>query len=68
MTSLERFTPYTSHRLHWFPYELTRVFCLTRQHRQHTLALWQPQLPASVPGTQLAAEFDACRRPHRPRP
>ncbi|MEU6750547.1 hypothetical protein ABZ914_30400 [Spirillospora sp. NPDC046719] len=24
MTSLEEFDPYTSHRLHWFPYELTR--------------------------------------------
>ncbi|WP_031076885.1 hypothetical protein [Streptomyces sp. NRRL WC-3742] len=24
MTSLEEFTPYTSRRLHWFPYELTR--------------------------------------------
>lgn len=24
MTSLEEFSPYTSHRLHWFPYELTR--------------------------------------------
>lgn len=24
MASLEKFTPYTSHRLHWFPFELTR--------------------------------------------
>jgi len=24
MTSLEQFTPYTSYRLHWFPYEMTR--------------------------------------------
>jgi hypothetical protein len=24
MTSLEEFTPYTSYRLHWFPYEITR--------------------------------------------
>jgi hypothetical protein len=24
MTNLETFTPYTSHRLHWFPYEITR--------------------------------------------
>ena len=24
MTSLEEFDPYTSYRLHWFPYELTR--------------------------------------------
>jgi hypothetical protein len=24
MTSLEKFTPYTSYHLHWFPYEITR--------------------------------------------
>jgi hypothetical protein len=30
MTSLEKFTPYTSYRLHWFPYELTRCRKLTR--------------------------------------
>jgi hypothetical protein len=24
MTSLRMFTPYTSYRLHWFPYEITR--------------------------------------------
>jgi len=24
MTNLEQFTPYTSYRLHWFPYEITR--------------------------------------------
>lgn len=25
MTSLREFTPYTSYRLHWFPFELTRI-------------------------------------------
>jgi hypothetical protein len=30
MTSLEIFAPYTSHRLHWFPYELTRCAALRR--------------------------------------
>ena len=30
MTSLEEFTPYTSYRLHWFPYELTRCPRLVR--------------------------------------
>ncbi|MFD8000356.1 leucine-rich repeat domain-containing protein [Streptomyces mirabilis] len=30
MTSLEEFTPYTSYRLHWFPYEITRCTRLTR--------------------------------------
>lgn len=28
MTSLEVFEPYTSHRLHWYPYELTRCLRL----------------------------------------
>ncbi|MGW7428187.1 leucine-rich repeat domain-containing protein [Streptomyces sp. NPDC054861] len=30
MTNLEAFSPYTSYRLHWFPYELTRCEKLTR--------------------------------------
>ncbi|MFG2339158.1 leucine-rich repeat domain-containing protein [Streptomyces yangpuensis] len=30
MSSLVEFTPYTSHRLHWFPYEITRCSKLMR--------------------------------------
>ncbi|MEU5404317.1 leucine-rich repeat domain-containing protein [Streptomyces sp. NPDC005963] len=30
MKSLEEFTPYTSYRLHWFPYEITRCLDLRR--------------------------------------
>jgi hypothetical protein len=30
MTSMEQFTPYTSYRLHWFPYEITRCTNLKR--------------------------------------
>ncbi|MFE2558075.1 leucine-rich repeat domain-containing protein [Streptomyces sp. NPDC059352] len=30
MSSLEEFTPYTSYRLHWFPYEITRCPRLVR--------------------------------------
>lgn len=30
MTSLEEFTPYTSYRLHWFPFEITRCANLKR--------------------------------------
>ncbi len=30
MESLEEFTPYTSYRLHWFPYEITRCANLRR--------------------------------------
>lgn len=30
MRSLEEFTPYTSYRVHWFPYEITRCTGLQR--------------------------------------
>ncbi len=30
MTGLEEFTPYASHRLHWFPFEITRCVNLKR--------------------------------------
>jgi hypothetical protein len=30
MTGLEQFSPYTSRRLHWFPYEITRCARLAR--------------------------------------
>jgi hypothetical protein len=30
MSALEQFTPYTSYRLHWFPYEITRCKNLKR--------------------------------------
>ncbi|WP_084219595.1 hypothetical protein [Spirillospora albida] len=39
MASLEEFTPYTSYRLHWFPYELTRCANL-RQSTVSTRALY----------------------------
>jgi hypothetical protein len=50
MTSLERFGPYTSHRLHWFPYELTRCSAL-RDSTVSTRALYgnhkyRPPFPA----------------------
>jgi hypothetical protein len=49
MTSLEKFTPYTSYRLHWFPYELTRCSAL-RESTVSTRALYKnfkngPPLP-----------------------
>ncbi|MFE9767922.1 leucine-rich repeat domain-containing protein [Streptomyces sp. NPDC005808] len=39
MTSLEEFSPYTSHRLHWFPYEITRCSSL-RQSTVSTRSLY----------------------------
>jgi hypothetical protein len=39
MTNLEKFTPYTSYRLHWFPYEITRCKKL-RESTASTRALY----------------------------
>lgn len=55
MTSLEEFSPYTSHRLHWFPYELTRCRNLTRS-TVSTRVLYgnfklRPQFPRLQSGT-----------------
>jgi uncharacterized protein (TIGR02996 family) len=58
MTSLEEFTPYTSYRLHWFPYELTRCRCL-RESTVSTRALYgnyklRPPFPRLDPGAPAA--------------
>ncbi|GAA4944738.1 hypothetical protein GCM10023205_00410 [Yinghuangia aomiensis] len=67
MRSLEEFTPYTSYRLHWFPYEITRCPAL-RRSTVSTRALYGnyktrppfPTLPApgdaatGLPGTDPA--------------
>ncbi|YCK37908.1 hypothetical protein ACNF49_28790 [Actinomadura sp. ATCC 39365] len=59
MRSLEEFTPYTSYRLHWFPYEITRCPGL-RRSTVSTRALYGnyklrppfPLLPAAAAGAQ----------------
>jgi len=56
MENLEEFDPYTSYKLHWFPYEITRCKKLVRS-RVSTRALYGnykvrppfPRLPASAP-------------------
>ncbi len=58
MTSLERFTPYTSYRLHWFPYEITRCKNL-RNSTVSTRALYgnykyRPPFPRLAPWTTSA--------------
>ncbi|XVU21325.1 leucine-rich repeat domain-containing protein [Actinoplanes sp. CA-054009] len=64
MSSLELFEPYTSHRLHWYPYELTRCTRL-RDSTVSTRALYgnfkhRPPFPALRPVTTAAeAAFDA---------
>jgi len=54
MSSLQEFTPYTSYRLHWFPYELTRCPSLKRS-TVSTRALYgneklRPPFPLLRPG------------------
>ena len=75
MTNLEVFTPYTSRRLHWFPYEITRCTAL-RASTVSTRHLYGnfhfacrsqgclPRCPA-IPGPPVAASAtDPC--PLRP--
>jgi hypothetical protein len=64
MTSLEVFEPYTSHRLHWYPYELTRCTGL-RDSTVSTRVLYgnfkfRPPFPRLRPVTLAAdADFEA---------
>ncbi|MBL7500537.1 leucine-rich repeat domain-containing protein [Frankia sp. CNm7] len=64
MTSLEVFEPYTSHRLHWYPYELTRCARLTHS-TVSTRALYgnfkfRPPFPELRPVTTAEnADFNA---------
>lgn len=64
MSGLEVFEPYTSHRLHWYPYELTRCTKL-RDSTVSTRVLYgnfkhRPPFPALQPVTTVAeAAFDA---------
>ncbi|WP_424709753.1 leucine-rich repeat domain-containing protein [Kitasatospora acidiphila] len=52
MTSLEEFTPYTSYRLHWFPYELTRCQKLTRSTVSTRALYGNRKLRAPFPSLQ----------------
>ncbi|MBL7258894.1 leucine-rich repeat domain-containing protein [Paractinoplanes lichenicola] len=63
MTALAWFEPYTSHRLHWFPYELTR--CANLRHSTvSTRALYgnykfRPPFPALRPVTPATEPLGA---------
>ena len=69
MTALEEFVPYTSYRLHWFPYEITRCKNL-RKSTVSTRALYGnykyrppfPKLPQIQPGI-VPACCSVCRTP-----
>lgn len=62
MTSLEEITPYTSYRLHWFPYEITRCRKLTRS-TVSTRALFgnrkiRPPFPRLQPSLNSVTNLD----------
>ncbi|TYQ31114.1 leucine-rich repeat domain-containing protein [Pseudanabaena sp. UWO310] len=55
MTNLEKFTPYTSYRLHWFPYEITRckklkdsTVSIRALYGNYKFRFSFPQLPVGV--------------------
>ena len=62
MENLERFEPYTSHRLHWFPYEITR--CNKLKHSVvSTRSLYdnfkyRPPFPSLRPASLATAGVD----------
>lgn len=75
MDSLEEFDPYTSYRLHWFPYEITRCKHLVKS-RVSTRALYGnykfrppfPKLPQAVdvlapPACSVCRELFGARSP-----
>lgn len=63
MTSLEEFTPYTSYRLHWVPYEITRraapagqrVFGAVRGRTTPATRELRPVRPHRRPGQSIRA-------------
>ena len=62
MESLESFEPYTSHRLHWFPFEITRCRRLARSVVS-TRSLYgnykvRPPFPSLQPARPSAADLD----------
>nr|WP_243876346.1 leucine-rich repeat domain-containing protein [Streptomyces sp. 846.5] len=52
MESLEEFSPYTSHQLHWFPYELTRCQNLQRSTVSTRSVYGNYKLPPQFPALQ----------------
>ncbi len=70
MTSLEIFSPYTSYRLHWFPYEIVRCTSL-EDSTVSTRALYGnrkfrptfPHLPNDLPAEVIPEICSVCRTP-----
>ena len=70
MASLQVFEPYCSHRLHWYPYEITRCIAL-RESTVSTRVLYGnrknwlpfPKLPAPTPLGSTPPVCSVCRGP-----
>jgi len=70
MTNLRSFDPYTSWRLHWFPYEITRCEKL-EESRVSTRVLYGnkknrlpfPHLPATLPAGSVPERCSVCNQP-----
>lgn len=68
MSALEVFTPYTSYRLHWFPYEIVHCSAL-RDSTVSTRALYGnykfrptfPRLPTQLPAHASPARCSVCQ-------
>ncbi|MFD6938299.1 leucine-rich repeat domain-containing protein [Streptomyces goshikiensis] len=58
MTNLEEFSPYTSHRLHWFPYEITRCSKLVRSTVSTRSLFGNVKLRPPFPRLRDAGEVD----------
>lgn len=71
MRSLEIFSPYTSYRLHWFPYEIVGCTAL-RDSTVSTRALYGnykfrptfPRLPTRLPEASYPDRCSVCDTPH----
>jgi hypothetical protein len=70
MTSLEDFRPYTSRRLHWFPYEITRCAALRDStvstkniYGNYKYRMPFPELPAAVPSGSTPSACSVCDGP-----
>lgn len=68
MRALERFVPYTSYRLHWFPFEITACTSLV-DSTVSTRAVYGnykhrptfPRLPTALPADAVAADCSLCQ-------
>jgi hypothetical protein len=71
MSSLRRFDPYTSRRLHWFPYEITRCpeLVYSRVSTRHLYGNYKhrlpfPRLPATLPASLTPRQCSVCAGPY----